>query len=402
MKFRLMALGFALSCSVAVAQTQSQTQTQTRPPVRTAPPAAEPTPPAPKPDTTPVRGKVLEEIVARVNNSIITSIDLERAKTELANEVKQDCATNHCTQDEFNKIITDKEKDVLRNLIDRELLIQRAKDLNISVESDLVKELDDIRLKNNLPDLDALEKAVTSEGISYDEFKNNLRSSLLTQEVISREIYSRLGSSVDHAELVKYYEEHKSEFTAPESVFLREILVSTDGKPEADLPALKKKAEELRTRVLNGEDFGELAKHFSDGSTGKQGGELGKFERGALSKTIEDAVFTLNRKEMTPVMTTPKGYLLIQVEQRYEAGIQPMEKVEGEIMNQLASKLLEPKLRTYLDTLRKDSFVDVRPGFTDTGGVADTTSISEVRGPGEETTAKKQSSTKKHKRFLIF
>ena len=75
----------------------------------------------------------------------------------------------------FKRRVSDKEKDVLRNLIDRELLVQRAKDLNISVEGDLVKELDDIRLKNNLPDLDALEKAVTSEGINYDDFKNNIR-----------------------------------------------------------------------------------------------------------------------------------------------------------------------------------------------------------------------------------
>ena len=103
MKFRLIALGFAFFCGVAAAQTQSQTQTQTRPPVRTAPPATAPPAPAPKPDVTPVRGKVLEEIVARVNNSIITTTDLEKARGELGNEVKQDCAADHCTPDEFQK-----------------------------------------------------------------------------------------------------------------------------------------------------------------------------------------------------------------------------------------------------------------------------------------------------------
>jgi peptidyl-prolyl cis-trans isomerase SurA len=400
MKFRWLALGFALVCGVALAQTQ--TQTQTRPPAGTPPAPPAPVAPASRPASTPARGKIVEEIVARVNNSIITSADYERSRTELIDDVRRDCTTEHCTQEQFEKTVREKQKDVLRNLIDRELLIQRAKDLNISVESDVVKELDDIRVKNNLPDLEALEKAIRDEGMNFDDFKDNLRKSLQTQEVISREIFSRIGSSVDHTQIVKYYEEHKAEFTAPEMVILREILVSTAGKSEEDLPALKKKAEDLRTRILNGEDFGEMAKHFSDGSTAKQGGDLGKFERGALSKQIEDAVFTLNRREMTPVMTTAKGYLLIQVVQRYEAGIQPVEKVEGDIMNRLASKQLEPKLRAYLDTLRKDSFVEVRPGYTDSGGVSDTTSITEVKAAAEDPTASKQSSPKKKKRFLIF
>ena len=70
---------------------------------------------------------------------------------------------------------------------------------------------------------------------------------------------------------MKYYNEHKSEFVRPETVVLREIFVSTEGKPAADIPALRKKAEGLRDRVLkNGDDFGEMAKHFSDSTTAQQ------------------------------------------------------------------------------------------------------------------------------------
>ncbi len=91
----------------------------------------------------------------------------------------------------------------------------------------------------------------------------------------------------------KYYEDHKDEFVRPEQVILREIFVSTEGKPDSDMPALQQEGGGLLQRVKNGEDFGELAKHFSDGSTAKQGGDLGQFERGQLAANIEQEVFKL-------------------------------------------------------------------------------------------------------------
>src|SRR5207248_4210390 len=156
----------------------------------------------------------------------------------------------------------------------------------------------------------------------------------------------------DHAQVQEYYNEHKSEFVRPELVTLREIFVSTEGKPESEKPALRKKADELLQRVKNGEDFGELAKHFSDGSTAKQGGDLGKFEHGQLAANIEQAVFLLKRLQTTDVIPTKTGFLILQVGEHYEAGQQPQDKVENEIMDKLYNERLRPTLRTYVETLR--------------------------------------------------
>ncbi len=192
------------------------------------------------------------------------------------------------------------DKDVLRDLIDTSLMVQRAKDLDISVETDIVRELDDIRQQNNLPDMEAFQKAVETEGFDWEEFKNNIRKHLLVQEVMSREVASKLN--IDATDMQKYYDAHKDLFQRPEMVYVREIFVSTKDKPEADIPKLKAKAEDLRQRVLeNGDDFGELAKHFSDGSTAKQGGELGSFQPGQLNADYAQ-VFKLDRNEMTPVI----------------------------------------------------------------------------------------------------
>jgi parvulin-like peptidyl-prolyl isomerase len=178
---------------------------------------------------------------------------------------------------------------------------------------------------------------------------------------------------------------------------IREIFVSTDGKPEADIPALRKKAENLRDRVLkNGDDFGDLAKHFSDSSTAQQSGELGSFERARLDPAIAEKVFALNRGQMTDIIETKTGFEILQVRERYDAGQQPLDKVEGEITNRLYEQKMEPAMRTYLATLREDSYLQIKPGYTDTAAV-NSDPIEEVSATSDKDDAKKKSGRK----FLI-
>jgi peptidyl-prolyl cis-trans isomerase SurA len=184
------------------------------------------------------KSTVVEEIVARVNNEIITREDLEKARASLDGEARDACA--NCTPEKIRTMVESKEKDLLRDLIDQSLLTQRAKDDGINVDADVIKRLDAIRLQNKLPDMDALEKAIRDSGQDFEDFKTQLRDQLLTQELIRKEVGSKI--IISHEDIVKYYNEHKTEFVRPETVVLREIFVSTEGKPEADLPALRKKA----------------------------------------------------------------------------------------------------------------------------------------------------------------
>ena len=96
-------------------------------------------------------------------------------------------------------------------------------------------------MQNKLPTMEALEAEVTKSGQDYEDFKGQIRDQLLTQELIRKEVGSKI--IVSHEDVVKYYNEHKTEFVRPETVVLREIFVSTEGKPEADIPALRKKAD---------------------------------------------------------------------------------------------------------------------------------------------------------------
>src|SRR5205809_2468225 len=338
-------------------------------------------------------GKTVEEIIARVNNEIITRSEYEKARLAAEEDAKTECQ-NRCTPEQLQINIEDRQKNTLRELVDQSLLVQRAKDMGVSVEPELIKRLDAIRTQNNLPSMEELEKAVSGQGTNWEDFKNNIRNNLLQQRVISSEVGSHI--TISDEEVTKYYEAHKTEFVRPEQVALREIVVSTEGKKPEDLPDLKKKAETALKRVQDGEDFGEIAKRLSDGSTKSQGGFLGIYKRGELSKELEDKVFQMKRNQLTEVMETKQGYLVLQVLEHYDEGEQSLAKVKNEIMDKLYSARMEPAMREYLKTLREQSYVVIKPGYQDIAGGGGS-EIQEVSATPEVTKSKKG-----HKKFLLF
>jgi peptidyl-prolyl cis-trans isomerase SurA len=240
----------------------------------------------------------------------------------------------------------------------------------------LIKRLDEVRKQNNLATMDDLEKAVESQGIAWEDYKTQLRNGLLTQEVIRQQVGGRMDIGSD--EVKKYYEDHKDQFTRPEQVELGEIFLSTEGKTPEEIAAVRTKADDLHNRVAKGENFVEIAKRYSEGTTARDGGDLGRFERGQLAPQLEDAVFKMDRNGITDVIQTKTGFEILKVLNHFDAGLQPLDKVEGEITNRLYSQKMEPALRKYLAELREESYVLVKPGFTDSAAVAGGTLIQEV------------------------
>jgi len=345
------------------------------------------------PAVSPTEGRVVEEIVARVNNEVITRSEFERSKVTAEEDAKSDCQ-NRCTPEQLKTRIDDLQKNALRDLIDQSLLVQRAKDMGISVEPDVIKQLDQIRIENKLPSMEALEEAVSKQGLNWEDFKNNIRNGLLTKKVIGSEVGSHIN--VPKEEIQKYYDEHKAEFVRPEQVALRSIEVNTAGKDATEIADLKKKADTALKRIQDGEDFAEIAKRYSDGATAKQGGYLGIYKRGELSKELEDTVFKMKRNDLTEVMETKQGFLIIQVLEHYDEGEQALAKVENEINEKLYSQRMEPALREYLKTLREESYVVIKPGYQDAAGGGNS-EIQEVSATPEVTKSKKG-----HKKYLLF
>lgn len=365
-------------------------------------------------------GQVVEEIIARVNNQIITNSEYDRSKDQLRDEARQQDPAN------ADKIYEQKEKDVLRDLIDQQLLLDKGKDLSITGDTDLIKKLDQLRKDMKLPDLDALEKEAEKQGVSWEDFKQQQKNQIITGKVIGEEVGSRLTISKEEEQ--KFYDEHKNEMEQPEYIRLAEILIapkavtpsitpaaekggasdSTPAAPadeaakqaadEAALKVAADKANDLLKQIRGGENFEDIAKKYSDGPSAGDGGALGMFKRGQLAKELEDKTFAMKAGEVTDVIRTKQGYVILKVLDHQQAGIPPLKDVEPKVQDALYMQKMQPALRTFLTKLREDAYIDIQPGYVDTGASPNQTKPVET-DTNKEANAKKLN--KKHKKLGV-
>jgi peptidyl-prolyl cis-trans isomerase SurA len=369
-------------------------------------------------------GQVVEEIITRVNNQIITRSEFARSKDQLKEEVKQQDAAN------ADKLYAEREKDILRDLIDQQLLLEKGKDLGITGDTDLIKRLDQMRKDMKLGSMEELETAAKAQGISYEDFKQNLRNQIITQKVIGEEVGSHLSMAKE--EMQQFYDEHKSEMEQPEAIRLSEILVApkvpaeapagkpavTEGAaadPEAQkaaddaakqalqaaaLSAAEAKASDLLKQIHDGASFEDIAKKYSDGPSAADGGTLGAFKRGALAKELEDKTFAMKAGEVSDVIRTKQGYVILKVTDHQQAGIPPLKDVEPRIQDALYYQKLQPALRAYLTKLREEAYIDYKSGFLDTGASPNQTKPVET-ATVKESDAKKLKTKKKKKLGIL-
>jgi parvulin-like peptidyl-prolyl isomerase len=309
--------------------------------------------------------KLVEQIVAKVNNEIITQGEVARSRRQLEAELKRQALSGA----KLEQTLKEAEKDFLRERIDQLLLVQKARDLNVNVDSEVSKYLAELQLQFKISDPDKLQEFVREQsGLPFEDFRQQTKDGFLTRRVIQQEVGSKIN--VSRAEAQKYFEEHKNEFVREEQVLLREIFVSTEGKDAAGVAAAEKKAKELVERARKKENFGNLARDNSDAATAPNYGELGAFKRGDLRKDIEEIVFKQSRGYVTDPIRQPNGFLILRVEDHYEAGLQPFELVENEVMGRLFEPRMQPAVRAYLTKLRLDAFLEIRSGWVDSGAPA--------------------------------
>jgi peptidyl-prolyl cis-trans isomerase SurA len=308
----------------------------------------------------PYGGTTVEDIIVRVNDQIITKTDYDRALSEMDQAARKDGETL--------QQMAAAHKDLLRDLIDQQLWLSKGKELDIKGDTELTKQLDEIRKENNLASIDDLEKAVQEQGISFDDFKADRRNRIISQEVMRQEVGQRLQFTPGEVE--RFYEQHKQQYMQPESERLSEILVST-GQGGTDDPAkvaaAKAKADDIEARLHAGGDFAQLAKTFSDGPTAATGGDLGQYKRGQgqLPKVLEDKTFALETNQYTDPILTRQGYIILKVVQHTAGGARPFKDVQDDVEQAFYMSLMEPAVRAYLTKMRDEAAITIKAGYTD-------------------------------------
>jgi peptidyl-prolyl cis-trans isomerase SurA len=313
-------------------------------------------PAAPADQQSPYQGEVVEDIVARVNDQVISRSDYERAAQDLDAQGKQ----QQWTQQQ----LFEAKHDLLRDLIDQQLLLSKGKDLDITGETELVKRLDEMRKQNHLDSMEDLQKAAEAQGVSWEDFKASIRNRIVTQEVIRDQVGRHVN--ITPTEVQNYYNQHKQEFDQPEQIKLSEILVPTANPDDAAQVAdAKNKADDLEAKLKGGSDFAALAKTSSGGPTAADGGDLGQFKRGQLAKVLEDATFSLKPGQYTEPIRTKQGYVILKVTEHNPGGIPPLKDVEPQVEDAVGMAKMNPALRDYLTRLREDAYIDLARGYED-------------------------------------
>ncbi|MFL6312546.1 MAG: peptidylprolyl isomerase [Terriglobales bacterium] len=357
---------------------------------------------------------IVDEIIARVNDQIITRSDMEKAKATTLEELKQRFPSD------WQSHVAKAQSDTLRDLIDQQLLLERGKDLGITGETELVKRLNQMRQQMGLASIDDLEAEAKKQGVSYEDFKEQIRISVVTQQVIGQEVGGKLH--ISNEDIQDWYNKHQKELEGPEEVSLSEIMVSTQpakenveskdkpaAEPDKNLPEdpakaaeAEAKANQLLDQLKKGAKFDDLAKKSSDGPTASQGGTLGTFKRGELAKDLEDKTFALKAGENTGVIRTRQGFIILKVTAHRPAGIPPLNEISERIREAIYSERLEPAARAYLTKLREQAFIDIKPGYTDTGASPNQGDKPVIVAANSEGGSNHPGKLKKKKKFLVF
>ncbi len=299
--------------------------------------------------------KVIDEVVAQVNDGVIT---LSRIKREAKSLVDTYVAEGK-KRDEAQRMVDEKQGEMIANLINEELLLQKAKDMNMDSEIDAMinQRLAEIMKQNNIKTVDALYAEMEKNGIDPKDLRETWRKQATRDRVIFREIQSRLYWSFNGKELKDYYDAHQSKFTRPETVSVSEIFLSFAGRNEG---VVREQAKQIYNKLIAGEDFDKLAKENSDPGALTQGkGKAEKLKVADLDPKLAAAIRDVKVGQVSaPYDADQIGIVILRIDAREQASTDSVFD-EAAVRDALLRERFPEEQKKYMAKLRQDSYIKI-------------------------------------------
>lgn len=255
---------------------------------------------------------------------------------------------------------------ILKQLIDDEMLMQRAEKLGLLATDDEVNsKLAEIKAPFSQEEFD---KRLKAKGLTIDDFKHDLRRSITIEKVVNKEVTSKIN--ITDADITSYYNQHKAEFNFIEPQYhLAQIVVTTQPSPQMksgnkaqNEAEAKKKIQMIENRLDSGEDFATVAMAYSEQpETAQNGGDLGFVPESSLKadRTAYDAINKLRAGQYTPVMTVGDpnshqifGYRVVKLISKEAAG-------QRELQDPRVQQAIREQLRDRREQLLKAAYYEV-------------------------------------------
>ena len=285
-----------------------------------------------------------EQKIALVNGTVIKQAELDSETQRYLDRLQR---TGRFPNDLERKEI---KKQVLENLIARELLYQQSQKKGIKVDQ---KEIDEqlTGLKGRFPSEAEFKNALSRNNLTEADLRFQFERDLAIKKLLDGQIGDKVA--VSEKETRAYYDSNLETFKKPEQVRASHILIKVDpGADEAKKAEARKKIESLQTKLKKGEDFGALAKEYSEGPSGPKGGDLGFFGRGQMVKPFEETAFAMKPGQVSDMVETNFGYHLIMVTDRTPEGTLPYEEVKDKLQQFLKQQKVQEAIAQYVETLK--------------------------------------------------
>ena len=312
--------------------------------------------------TIPLRAEIVEQVLVKVNGEIITKTEFEaRQVAELRN--RPELAKASAASVELQRAIAQITPDLVLNAVDELLLIQRGREFGYALgDQQFAQYVEDIRKSQNLEEEARFQEALKQEGLTMADLRRNIERSMLVSQVQRVEIMGKI--SINEEEARQYYDQHRTEFTSPTEITLREILLevptSDRGVNVAQDDAVRASAEELRKRLLAGEPFPRLAGEHSAASSKANGGLIGPIHSDELAPQLRDLLASINVGDITDVLRAQRGYQILKLESRTDSKVKTFEEARGDIGNRIGQQKLRGEREKYLDRLREQATITWR------------------------------------------
>jgi peptidyl-prolyl cis-trans isomerase SurA len=297
--------------------------------------------------------RVVEKIVALVGSDIILQSEVEERAAPMMADI---AAISNPGQRAARASAL--RRQILERMVDEQLLLQEASDLKVSVSSEEIdRSIEQIKKDYNLDDTQ-LREELHKQGLTLATYRQNTKREILRYRIINIAVGSKI--SVSDADVQTYYERHMQ--AANIQVRASHIFLAIpEGADAATAQDKEKQAQLLLQRAQSGEDFGKLAREYSeDPATRAEGGDLGWFGKDILPKPIEELVFSMKVDQVRGPVRADRGFHVIKLVGRRAQDPKPLAEVRDQIRGQLRQREMERQTKNFLGELRKKTLVDIR------------------------------------------
>ncbi len=291
-------------------------------------------------------------IAALVNDEPITTHDVEKEKATLLKNLEGNAHLDAAAREQLQKVALD-------SLVNKKLIEQKAKELNVKIADEEVRQaIEDVKKSNNITQ-DNLVAALAARGISFDEYKAQLKEQLERVRLIGMEVRSKI--QVSEKELREYYDAHADSFQVDEAYRARQIFFKLlPTAAEEEKRRVTAKAAKVLQDAKKGADFAELARKNSEDQSAKEGGDLGFLKKGELLPEFENVLVKMKPGEVSGLIRTAAGLHIIKLEEYRQGKQRTFETAKPEIEDLLFKKKSEERFTQWLDDLRKGAAIEIR------------------------------------------